>query len=72
MSKKTYDICSKIVATINYLVTPLAAIITGVAAVWGFSIDWSLYIGAFAGVINSVWEFVKLFVKAPSKTTKSK
>lgn len=58
------DVCEKIVATVNYLAVPVAVAAGGVAAIWGYpAFDISVYTVAFAGVVNSVWEFVKLFMK---------
>lgn len=63
MSEKTYNVLNNIVETVNYIATPFAIAAAGVAAIWGYTIDWSIYTAAFAGMVNGIWAFVKLFIK---------
>jgi len=48
----------KIVDTVNFLAIPVA----GAMAIW-IAGDWAIYTTAFAGAINGIWAFAKLFVK---------
>lgn len=51
------DTMEKIIKTINYIPVPVAAL----GLIWGF--DVSLYVTAFCGILVSICEFVKLFLK---------
>ena len=61
MAKKTKmsktEIVDKIIKTIEYLIAP----ITAVLAIW--DVDAGIYVAAGAGMIVSILNFVKLFVK---------
>lgn len=59
MAKKSskVEIIDKSIQTIEYLIAP----VTAVLAIW--NIDAGIYIAAGAGVLVSVLNFVKLFVK---------
>lgn len=59
----TKDVCDKIIATCEYIMAPLAALIVGVAAIWGFSIDAAVWTTAIFGLVASVFRLVKLFLK---------
>lgn len=61
MAKKTKmtkkEIIDKIIKTIEYLIAPITAVLT----IW--DIDAGIYVAAGAGMIVSILNFVKLFVK---------
>lgn len=51
------EIIDKVIKTIEYLIAP----ITAVLAIW--DVDAGVYVAAGAGMIVSILNFVKLFVK---------
>ena len=57
------ETCTKLISTFEYLMAPLAAMLAGISAIWGISIDLSLYTTAFLGMLASIFTFIKLFLK---------
>jgi hypothetical protein len=61
MAKKTKmsktEIIDKVIKTIEYLIAPITAVLT----IW--DVDAGIYVAAGAGMIVSILNFVKLFVK---------
>ena len=51
------EIIDKIIKTVEYLIAP----VTAVLAIW--DVDCGVYVAAGAGMIVSILNFVKLFVK---------
>ena len=51
------ELIDKIIKTVEYLIAP----VTAVMAIW--DIDAGLYVAAAAGMIVSILNFIKLFVK---------
>ena len=51
------EIIDKVIKTIEYLIAPITAVLT----IW--DVDAGIYVAAGAGMIVSILNFVKLFVK---------